>query len=182
MKQSLLVSMLFSLLASLAHAHGDAHHDKVAFDPAVAEQKAFGIAGDPKKATRTVRITMADNMRFSPDMLTVTQGETIKFIISNHGKMRHEMVIGTLRELQDHAALMKKFPDMMHDEPYMAHVQPGKSEPIVWTFNKPGDFEFACLVAGHFEAGMAGKIKVVAADRRARNQSRSNKPRSGLPS
>ena len=121
MRQSLLVSLLFSLFASFAYAHGDAHHEKVAFDSAAAEQKAFGIAGDPKKATRTVRITMADNMRFSPSMLTVKQGETIKFIVSNRGTIRHEMVIGTLQELQDHAALMKKFPDMMHDEPYMAH-------------------------------------------------------------
>lgn len=71
------------------------------------------------------------------------------------------MVIGTLQELQEHAALMKKFPDMKHDEAHMTHVDPGKSEQMVWTFNKPGSFEFGCLVAGHFEAGMAGKIKVV---------------------
>lgn len=161
MKPSIVVSLLFSFLASLAYAHGDAHHEKHAFDPAAAEQKAFGISGDPRKATRTVKITMADNMRFSPGTLTVKQGETVKFIVTNHGKMLHEMVIGTLQELQEHAALMKKFPDMKHDEAYMTHVDPGKSEQIVWTFNKPGNFEFGCLVAGHFEAGMAGKIKVV---------------------
>jgi uncharacterized cupredoxin-like copper-binding protein len=53
---------------------------------------------------------------------------------------------------------------MEHDEPHMAHVKPGKSESLVWTFNKPGEFDFACLIAGHFEAGMVGKIKVVGKD------------------
>jgi uncharacterized cupredoxin-like copper-binding protein len=70
------------------------------------------------------------------------------------------MVIGTLAELQEHAALMKKFPDMEHDEPWMAHVKPGATQEIVWQFNRAGEFNYACLVAGHFEAGMVGKVIV----------------------
>ena len=58
---------------------------------------------------------------------------------------------------------MVKFPNMEHDEPYMAHVKPGESGEIVWTFNRPGDFDFACLIAGHYQAGMVGKIKVAPA-------------------
>jgi uncharacterized cupredoxin-like copper-binding protein len=61
---------------------------------------------------------------------------------------------------RSHAALMLKFPSMEHDEPYMAHVPSGKSGEIVWTFNRPGSFEFACLIAGHYQAGMVGKIVV----------------------
>jgi uncharacterized cupredoxin-like copper-binding protein len=52
---------------------------------------------------------------------------------------------------------------MEHDEPYMAHVGPGKTGEIVWTFNRAGDFDFACLIAGHYQAGMVGKVKVAAA-------------------
>jgi uncharacterized cupredoxin-like copper-binding protein len=59
---------------------------------------------------------------------------------------------------------MKKFPKMEHDEPYMAHVQPCKTGEIVWTFNHVGEFDFACLIAGHYDAGMVGKIKVVGRD------------------
>jgi uncharacterized cupredoxin-like copper-binding protein len=55
---------------------------------------------------------------------------------------------------------MKKFPDMEHDEPWMAHVAAGQRGRIDWTFNRPGDFEFACLIAGHYEAGMRGRILV----------------------
>jgi uncharacterized cupredoxin-like copper-binding protein len=86
----------------------------------------------------------------------------VRFVIQNKGKLLHEMVIGTRQELDAHAALMVKFPKMAHDEPYMAHVSAGRSGDLVWTFNRPGDFEFACLIAGHYQAGMVGTISVSA--------------------
>jgi uncharacterized cupredoxin-like copper-binding protein len=74
----------------------------------------------------------------------------------------HEMVIGDKKTLDEHAALMKKFPTMEHDEPHMAHVAAGKKGDLIWKFNRAGDFDFACLIPGHYEAGMVGRIKVVA--------------------
>jgi uncharacterized cupredoxin-like copper-binding protein len=147
--------------STFAMAHGDEAHAKKA-GPVKKEQKAWGIAGDAKSVTRTVTLTMTDNMRFNPDKLEVKQGETIKFIIKNGGKVMHEMVIGTKTDLDEHAALMMKFPGMEHEEPYMAHVGPGKTGEIIWTFNKPGTFDYACLIAGHYQAGMVGKVTVVA--------------------
>lgn len=145
-------------IAGLAAAHGDAHGHK----PAVVkkEQKPWGIAGDAQKATRTIEIGMSDAMRFSPDRVEVQQGETIRFIHKNDGKVMHEFVLGTKQELDEHAALMKKFPDMEHDEPYMAHIAPGKKGNVVWTFNRPGTFHFGCLIPGHYEAGMVGTVTV----------------------
>ena len=55
---------------------------------------------------------------------------------------------------------MRRHPGMEHDEPYMSHVPAGKSAEMIWTFNRAGDFDFACLVPGHYEAGMVGKIIV----------------------
>lgn len=103
---------------------------------------------------------MADNMRFTPKRIEVRQGATVKFVVRNTGKVMHEFVIGTKAENANHAALMVKFPNMEHDEPYMAHVAPGKTGEIVWTFNRAGDFEFACLIAGHYQGGMVGTIAV----------------------
>lgn len=103
---------------------------------------------------------MTDAMRFTPDTLTVKEGETVRFVVRNTGRMMHEMVIGTPDELAKHAAMMAKFPNMEHDEAYMAHVDPGKTGEIVWHFNRAGNFELACLVAGHYEAGMRGTITV----------------------
>ena len=158
---STLLAVLITGASTLAFAHSDAAHAKKA-GPVKKEQKEWGIAGEAKAVTRTITLNMSDNMRFTPDKIDVKQGDTIKFVIKNAGKVMHEMVIGTKKDLDEHAALMLKFPGMEHEEPYMAHVAPGKTGEIVWTFNKPGSFDFACLIAGHYQAGMVGKITVAA--------------------
>jgi uncharacterized cupredoxin-like copper-binding protein len=154
-------ALLFAALvgASLgAVAHEGTTHKKPG--PVRKEQTDWGIAGDAKAAKRTIPLTMSDDMRFNPSHIEVKQGETVKFVVKNSGKVLHEFVIGTGKTLDEHAALMSKFPNMEHDEPYMAHVEPGGSSQVVWTFNRPGSFDFGCLVAGHYQAGMVGKIDV----------------------
>jgi uncharacterized cupredoxin-like copper-binding protein len=145
----------------IAQAHAPAAHKNHHAQPAApAEQKDWGIAGDLKKATRTIEIRMTDDMRFAPNQIQIKQGETVRLVAVNAGKVLHEIVIGTPQELKAHAEMMKKHPGMEHDEPYMAHVDPGQKGSIVWTFNRAGSFEFACLIPGHFEAGMIGRITV----------------------
>ena len=156
---AMLGAALFAIGATtLAQAHGDEHAKK----PGVInkEQKEWGIAGDAKAIKRTIALSMTDNMRFTPALIEVKQGETIKLVMKNDGKQLHELVLGTKKELEEHAELMVKFPNMEHDEPYMAHVAAGKTGHIIWNFNKAGEFDFACLIAGHYQAGMVGKIKV----------------------
>jgi len=143
-----------------AYPHGEAKKDKQATKRISTEEKPFGREGDPKKASRTMKVDMSDKLRFTPASLTVKQGETVKFVVKNGGKLMHEMVLGTMQELKEHAALMLKHPTMEHDEPYMAHVAPGKTETMVWQFTKAGEFFFGCLVPGHFEGGMVGKVAV----------------------
>lgn len=157
----LIASALSAATTSTVFAHSDKPHAQKT-GLVKKEQKPWGIAGDDKAVKRTVTFTMADNMRFTPDKLEVKQGETVKLVIKNSGKIMHEFVLGTKKELDEHAALMVKFPTMEHDEPYMAHVGPGKTGQIVWNFNKAGTFDFACLIAGHYAAGMVGKVTVLA--------------------
>lgn len=158
---SILLAVLVTGASMHVFAHGNEDHAKKA-GPVKKEQKAWGIAGDAKTVNRTITFAMTDDMRFTPDKIDVRQGETLKFVIKNGGKVMHEMVIGTRKDLDEHAALMQKFPTMEHEEPYMAHVGPGKTGEIIWTFNKPGNFDFACLIAGHYQGGMLGKVTVVA--------------------
>lgn len=149
------------LAQPLAQAHApSAHKTHQAQVAAPAEQKDWGIAGDARKVTRTFEINMSDAMRFAPNKIEVKLGETVRLVAVNAGKVLHEIVIGTPQELKAHAEMMKKHPGMQHDEPYMAHVDPGQKGDIVWTFNRVGTFEFACLIPGHFEAGMVGRITV----------------------
>lgn len=157
---SAFIAALIFATAPAAWAHGDAKHPSAAKKTISTEEKPFGREGDPKKAVRTINIDMSDKMRFTPDTLTIKQGETIKFVVKNSGKVMHEFVLGTMKELKEHAVLMQKFPGMEHDEPYMAHVAPGKTETIAWQFTKAGNFNFGCLLPGHFEAGMVGNVVV----------------------
>lgn len=150
---------VFAALPALALAHSG--HDSPGKRPAISkEEHAFGRQGDPAKAVRSIDVDMSDAMRFTPSEIRVKRGDTVKFVVRNSGKVMHEMVIGTEAELKKHAEMMKKYPGMEHDEPYMAHVQPGKRESIAWTFTKPGTFMYGCLVPGHWEAGMKGTIVV----------------------
>ena len=162
-KRRLIAAVAASLLASAGRvlAHGDEGHPAKA-GPVKKEQKDWGIAGDDKQARRSIEVGMSDAMRFMPDRIAVKLGETVRFAVRNDGKQMHEFVIGTQAENKKHAELMLKFPGMEHDEPYMAHVPPRKTGQIVWTFNRPGSFEFACLIAGHYQAGMVGTITVSA--------------------
>ena len=152
-----------ALLASATSSFS--HEDKPhAAKPAavIKEQKDWGIAGDPKAATRIITLRMGDDMRFTPSHIQVHQGETVRLRAENKGKVMHEIVLGTKAELDQHAELMMKHPGMEHDEPYMAHVKPGQRGEIVWHFNRAGTFDFACLIAGHYQAGMTGKVTVSA--------------------
>jgi uncharacterized cupredoxin-like copper-binding protein len=142
-------------------AHDNALHKANASKQSIAAEKgSFGREGDPKKVSRIVSVDMNDALRFSPDALVIKQDETVQFVVKNSGKVMHEMVLGTMQELKGHAEMMRRHPGMEHDEPYMAHVAPGKTGGFVWQFTQAGEFYFGCLVPGHFEAGMIGKVVV----------------------
>jgi uncharacterized cupredoxin-like copper-binding protein len=143
-----------------ALGHGEKPPAGKGIDYSRAEQMPFGRAADPKKAKRTVRVEMTDQMRFHPAEITIKRGEVVRFIPVNKGQVLHEMVLGTMDELKKHAELMKKHPGMEHDEPHMAHVAPGQQGVMGWQFTKAGEFFYGCLIPGHFEAGMIGKVTV----------------------
>ena len=155
MKISLgIVAVAFILTSSQAladgtHKHEHHHHADM-----------LGAPGNIKNVSRTVDVQMSDTMRFTPSTITAKRGETIRFIVKNTGKLKHEMVLGSITALKEHAALMIKFPQMQHDDPNQVAVTPGKSGEIIWHFTNAGSVDFACLQPGHFEAGMQGKVEV----------------------
>jgi uncharacterized cupredoxin-like copper-binding protein len=135
-------------------------HQKDAGDTPRGAETPFGREGDPQKVSRTIEVEVDDHLRYRPSKLTVKEGETVQFRIKNSGRAMHELVIGTMEELKEHAKLMRQHATREHYEPYMAHVEPGKTETIVWQFTRPGEFYYGCLMAGHLEAGMLGTIIV----------------------
>jgi uncharacterized cupredoxin-like copper-binding protein len=103
---------------------------------------------------------MPDTRRFTPAATRVTRGEIVRFVPTNKGQVVHEMVFGTMDELKQHAARMREHPQMQHDADEGAEVAPGKSGELTWQFTRAGEFHYACLIPGHFEAGMVGKVIV----------------------
>ena len=155
MKHTLLSVMFVSAfvvsgaLADEGHSHGEAF--------------AYGQPGDANNSTRTIRVVMkeADGaMLFEPDHIEIRKGEQIRFSMRNHGESDHEFVLGTHEEIVAHAEQMRKNPDMEHDDPNSKRLAAKENGDIVWLFNKPGTFEFACLIPGHMESGMKGTIVV----------------------
>ena len=116
-----------AMTAMAAGSHGGGHGEA-----------AIGKPGEASKVTRTVVVDMKDDMRFHSSIFSVKQGETIRFVAKNSGKVKHEMVLGTAKELKDHYEVMKKNPVMEHEDPNMVTVAPGKSGVIIWQFTSAG--------------------------------------------
>jgi uncharacterized cupredoxin-like copper-binding protein len=149
----LVMGAALGAFANLAAAQGHAGHGT--------KGEVFGRAGDPQKVSRTIDLDLSDAMRFAPAELAVKQGETVRFRLKNSGKVMHEMVLGTMGDLEAHAETMRKDPGMHHHgAANIVHVAPGKTAALVWQFTNAGEFHYGCLVPGHFEAGMRGSIKV----------------------
>jgi uncharacterized cupredoxin-like copper-binding protein len=124
---------------------------------------AAGAPGDPKKPARTVEITMTETdgkMLYAPDRVEVKRGEQIRFVLKNVGKVDHEFMLDTTANNAKHKTAMEKNPDMEHDDPNGKRLAPNGSSDLVWRFTRSGTFEFACLIPGHYEAGMRGTVVV----------------------
>ncbi len=122
-----------------------------------------GAPGDPKATARSIDIVMSEDgsgMRFEPAAVSVRPGEQVRFVIHNKGQLAHEFVLGTKAENREHAAMMADMPDMKHDDPNAVTVAPGATATLLWRFPNKGDLEFACLIPGHYEAGMHGEAIV----------------------
>lgn len=149
--RTVIVAAITGLLAAPAFA--DAGHTHF----------SAGVPGNPKKPARVVEVAMKEGdgkMEYVPSRVEVKRGEQIRFVLKNAGELAHEFVLATTAENLKHAELMKKYPEMEHDDPNSKTLQPKAGAEIVWRFTKRGTFEFGCLIPGHREAGMTGTIVV----------------------
>lgn len=155
--KALYLAATLGALAATGHAAGTHEHSH---DDAV----AVGKPGMAENVTRTVDVRMYETddgeMLFDPKSFDVKAGETIRFAISNDGELEHEFVLDTIANNIEHRDLMQRFPEMEHDDPNSIRLAPGESGDIIWTFSNAGEFQYACLIPGHMESGMAGPVDV----------------------
>jgi uncharacterized cupredoxin-like copper-binding protein len=159
--------------AFAAGSHTDGHgHDKMKKDTQGhddasdhhADKMSVGEPGERKNARKTIVIVMKEtddgDMVFTPKKIKVKEGQTIRFVIKNKGELEHEFVLDNHAGVMEHKVLMEKFPEMEHDDPNSTRLEPGKKGEVIWKFSNSGSFEFACLIPGHYDAGMKGDITV----------------------
>lgn len=128
------------------------------------DEYPIGMKGEKSKAKRTMNITMRETedgkMLIEPKVLMFRKGETVILNFTNKGEADHEFVMDTEEGVQEHKLVMEKNPDMEHADDNSLRLKPGEKGQIIWTFSKDGKYSFACLIPGHYEAGMHGKIQV----------------------
>ncbi len=134
---------------------GGMHHDASSGH----ESFPFGHPGDAKRVDRVIKIT-ANEFSFMPSSLTVKAGETIKFVVTNAGKIKHEFVLGTKSEQREHDKEMQAMPHMKMDDPNGISIPKGETASLIWTFTKPMVIQYACHEPGHYAAGMYGELSV----------------------
>jgi uncharacterized cupredoxin-like copper-binding protein len=156
LRQVALAVIAAALVASPVRADsGHAGHSHETF--------AAGEPGNPKKPARVVQVTMGEaggKMVYVPARVEVKRGEQVRFVLRNNGELEHEFILGTTAENLQHGEAMKKNPKMDHDHGSGKQLAPGKAGELVWKFTKAGEFEYACLIPGHREAGMVGIVVV----------------------
>lgn len=130
---------------------GHAHDDEIS---------AAGRVGLSTNVSRTIKITALDTMRYDKDTLVVKPGETVRFVVTNGGKLQHEFTLGTAAEQREHAKMMAAMPDMKHNDGSSITLAPGETKELIWQFAKAGTVEIACHAPGHEEAGMKAKVIV----------------------
>jgi uncharacterized cupredoxin-like copper-binding protein len=123
-------------------------------------QSLAGTPGNPAKVSKVFEVHMLDTMRFEPSSFEVRSRQTVKFVVTNAGQIRHEFGIGTHDEQRAHAEMMHADPDMKHEDGSVITVEPGQTKELIWRFAGTGQYEAACQVPGHYPAGMMAKIVV----------------------
>ena len=118
-----------------------------------------GRPGDAKSVDRIIAIT-AEDIKFEPTAITARTGETVKFVVTNHGKLTHEFVIGGKAAQEQHEQEMQSMGAMDHQDPNAVTIGPGETKALIWKFDRPGTFEYGCHVPGHYAAGMVGTVQV----------------------
>lgn len=166
MKNLLIVSLVTALSASVAIAGPSGHGDDSKDNSQGGEHAGMMATGMPGKAsqvTRTIEVVMSETddgqMIYTPADFDIKKGETVRFSVINKGELEHEFILDTIESNAMHKQAMAKQMES-HKSPNAITLEPGQEGEIIWTFGNPGTFEVACLIPGHYESGMFGKVAV----------------------
>ena len=151
-----------SYAASHSEGHGDGHGDGHSMEGHEGHKMSeVGMAAEAgAKPNKTITVHMMDTMKFNFSNKGIEEGDIVKFVVMNKGKIAHEFGIGSVAEQKAHREMMKSMPGMKHDDGATISVEAGKTGELVWQFIGEETVQFACNIPGHFEAGMHAEVEL----------------------
>jgi len=96
-----------------------------------------------------------------PDVLEVSAGETVRFVVTNAGSIDHEFFIGDEIAQEAHAVEMAGTGGRLQDGANGVGLKPRTRESLVFTFDQAGSVLVGCHLPGHYQAGMKATIAIV---------------------
>ena len=134
------------------HEDAAAHDDEAGHDDEAAHD-----------ADRVVEVSMTD-LAFTPSSVQVVAGETITFVVGNDGAIVHEFRLSNAHRIEEHLASGHEDHDEggghHGDADAVLQLEAGETGEITVTVPEDVTFftEIACLIPGHYEAGMKGVV------------------------
>jgi uncharacterized cupredoxin-like copper-binding protein len=119
--------------------------------PAPPDPGQPGFVAGTKAHPRIVNIEVTDHLLFDPTVVSVKQGETITFELTNSGKAVHEFKVGPMKDVFDD----------LKSAPEVADINPGTTKSLTYTFTGTGPYAYACHAPGHYENGMIGFVNLI---------------------
>lgn len=112
------------------------------------------LAGCGQQAPKPVEVQVTlSEFKVEASPLTVPANTPVKFVVTNKGTIEHEMVVEKQGAVDQ--------PLETTSGPAEAEKIPaGGTKTLEWTFTEPGEYQLACHVPGHFEAGMVVNFTV----------------------
>jgi len=122
---------------------------------------ALTACAGPPAADQIIEVTMTDDLRYDPDELRISAGQTVRFVIHNTGATVHEFLVGTVEEQAAFADEMSDgHGEVRHASGAGVSVDPGETAEFSYTFEDPGELLVGCHEPGHYEGGMVAEVIV----------------------
>ncbi|HWV57252.1 MAG TPA: cupredoxin domain-containing protein [Longimicrobiales bacterium] len=100
---------------------------------------------------REVDVVMTD-FRFTISDTVFVAGVEYRFVLRNTGQEPHEWAVVPRGEVDEENLLVE-----VEEE----DLPPGATLVFEYTFPEAGEYDFACFMPGHYEAGMVMPIRVI---------------------
>ena len=120
---------------------------------AVATLAVPTVAAD--QGPNQVDVTLTE-FKLSMTATSIPAGVPVTFAATNNGDMMHEVV------LEKSGAVDQPF-EMNGRETEIEDIAPGATKSATWTITQPGEYQLACHLPAHFDAGMVERFTVTAA-------------------